>query len=64
MPELAKRVTIDHDKSKLYIDGVEFPWQITEQGPVVAEAVPGWPLKLVTVAILAENVEIIQEAKQ
>ena len=58
MPEVPKKITVDLAAKKLLIDGTEFPWLITGDGPQVV-----WPdLKgngLVTITIPADGVEVI-----
>jgi len=61
MPDLAKLVTLDLSQKKLYIDGVEFPWLISQEGPTFnALADPG-DVRRVTVTILADDVQVIPE---
>lgn len=58
MPELAKKVIVDHARDKLFIDGIEFPLYIAEDGPKVHEAEDhnGY---IVMIPIIAESIEII-----
>ena len=30
-PELAKKITVDHVKGKLFVDGAEFPWFVGKE---------------------------------
>lgn len=32
MPAFPKKITVDLKQSRLFVDGVEFPWFITEEG--------------------------------
>ena len=59
MPEMAKKVTIDRKHSKVYVDGVEFPWHIAEQGPDVESAAAHRGAPTVHIPVLTRDVEII-----
>ena len=58
MPEVPKKITVDMAAKKLLIDGVEFPWRITSDGPAVSGLGPD-SFPMVTITIPAEDVEII-----
>ncbi|MFE3060664.1 hypothetical protein [Nocardia sp. NPDC059239] len=57
MPELAKNVVIDYEHEKLFIDGHEFPWVISEDGPILNAEPDVGPVQ-VTVTLLAERAEV------
>lgn len=38
MTHLARTMTIDHDRGRILIDGVPFPWYVHEDGPEILEA--------------------------
>lgn len=59
MPELAKKITIDRKTKKLYIDGVEFPWHITEDGPQVDGVCAVHEIPRVTITMHTRDLEII-----
>lgn len=57
MPTLAKKITVDLKDQKFYIDGVEFPWFISEEGVDVSGL--GTTLERATFTVLADTVEVI-----
>lgn len=58
MPEMAKKAVLDLEQRKLFIDGAEFPWYISEDGPTVAcEGVNEIPA--VALTFYAESIEVI-----
>jgi hypothetical protein len=59
MPSLPKKAVLDLRCDKLYIDGAEFPWYISEDGIQVSglgarDAVPA-----LTFTIFADSIEVI-----
>ena len=63
MPDIAKLVTLDLTTKKLFVDGVEFPWYISEEGPTFGPVTDPRDACRVTLTILADDVEIIPEGK-
>ncbi|WP_280447838.1 hypothetical protein [Nocardia cyriacigeorgica] len=57
MPENAKIVVIDHVARTMMVDGREFPWHITDNGPSVTPRESAEALERVTVTFYAEHVE-------
>lgn len=62
MPELAKKVTVDRARQKLFIDGVEFPYFITEEGVQVHDVATKDVIPTVTVTFFADDIEVIPAA--
>jgi hypothetical protein len=58
MPELPKKITVDHAAKKLLVDGVEFPWYIAE-GPTVHDADGPNAVARVSVTLFADAVEVV-----
>lgn len=63
MPEVAKNVVIDSAARTLIVDGREFPWFITENGPSVTHRESAESLEQVTVTFFAERVECHRPAQ-
>lgn len=59
MPELAKKISVDLAHKKLFVDGEEFPWRISEEGPRLMALTGPDALPSVTITFYAENVEVI-----
>ncbi|WP_280479103.1 hypothetical protein [Nocardia asiatica] len=59
MPELPKKITIDLAQKKLFIDGIPFPWPITDTGPQLVDIDHEEGEQSVTITLLAEAVEVI-----
>jgi hypothetical protein len=59
MPELPRRAVIDLRANKLFIDGEEFPWYITEDGIDVIGLGDKHALPVLSFSILAETVDVI-----
>ncbi|QDF16183.1 hypothetical protein SEA_MALACHAI_10 [Gordonia phage Malachai] len=59
MPKVPNRVTIDRKQRKVFVDGVEFPWMIAEQGPDVDDIANPHAIPTVTIPIIAADVEVI-----
>lgn len=57
MPELAKSVVLNLARRALAVDGKEFPWILTEDGPKLSASHDG--LIQVTVCFMAESAEVI-----
>lgn len=64
MPELPKLATVDLVRRKLFVDGVEFPWHISEDGARLD--IPRRPddLRRVTLTFYAERGELITGEEQ
>jgi hypothetical protein len=62
MPELPKKVTIDLASKKLFVNGEEFPWHLTEEGPRLMALTDPDALPSVTLTFYAEDVEVIPES--
>lgn len=62
MPEAAKLVTLDLARKKLYVDGNEFPWCISEEGPQLGSVMAANEIRTVTLTFLTEDIEVIPEA--
>lgn len=58
MPELPKKITVDHAAKKLMVDGVEFPWHIADS-PTVDEPAGPNAVARVTVTLFADAVEVV-----
>lgn len=50
---------LDLATEKLYIDGAEFPWYISEEGPSFGPMTDQRDLRRMTITILAEDVETV-----
>lgn len=59
MPEVPNKITIDRRRHKVFIDGVEFPWSIVGGGPEVEDIANPDSLPIVTIPIIAADVEVI-----
>ncbi|QDF17454.1 hypothetical protein SEA_PHROSTEDPHLAKE_10 [Gordonia phage PhrostedPhlake] len=59
MPGVPNKITIDRNQRKVFVDGVEFPWMIAEQGPDVDDIANPHAHPIVTIPILASDVEVI-----
>ena len=63
MPTMPKKITVDRRDKKLYVDGVEFPWFITEEGPSAEGLAGNHEIPRVTLGIFAEDIEVIPADK-
>jgi hypothetical protein len=63
MPDIPRLVTVDLAQKKLFVDGAEFPWYITDQGVTIGKTASG-DLGKVALTFYAEKVEIIPEDGQ
>lgn len=61
MPALAQKVTVDLKQKKLFINGVEFPWYISEDGVDITGLAANNELAMVSFTMLAVDVEVIPE---
>lgn len=61
MPGLAKKITIDRKRKRVLIDGEEFPYFVSEDGPQVEDACNANAVPVVMLPVLAADVEIIPE---
>lgn len=59
MPSLPKKVVLDMRCEKLFIDGEEFPWWITESGIEVSGLLDRNSLPTLTFSMFADNIEVI-----
>lgn len=64
MPNLPNLITIDRKQQKVLVDGDEFPWFITEDGPTVEGADNPEEVTTVTVSIFTDEVEEIPECAE
>lgn len=64
MPEIAQLVTLDLARKKLFVDGAEFPWLISEEGPMFGALVDRHQPRSVTLTFFADDVQIIPENAQ
>ena len=56
MPQLAKKIVVDHNVKKMFVDGVEFLWEVAVDGP---ERVDVGFISTVMVPVLCESFESI-----
>lgn len=61
MPELAKLVTLDLARKKLFVDGTEFPWCVSEEGPTFSALADPHEVRSVTLTFFTEDVQIVPE---
>lgn len=60
MPKLPRKATLDLEAQKLYIDGEEFPWYITEEGVEVSGLLDNnSPCVILTFSMLVDTAEVI-----
>lgn len=59
MPKLAGKVTIDLQHKRLFIDGDEFPWHISEDGVDAQELGSRNTLPSIVIRVPAETIEVI-----
>jgi hypothetical protein len=59
MANLPQKALVDLRDSKLYLDGQEFPWYITESGVAIDGLGDRDTLPVLTFSIYAETVEVI-----
>lgn len=63
MPEMARKVTLDLRARKLYVDGAEFPWLISSEGPELHGLADKDSIRSVTLTFFTEDVEVIPEGE-
>lgn len=58
--KVAGKITLDRRRQKVYVDGIEFPWFIAEEGPTLTRtgALRG---RVVDIPVITHDVEIIPE---
>lgn len=61
MPELAENVTVDLARKKLFVNGAEFPWHISEEGPKLGGIMAANEIRSVTLTFYAKDIEVIPE---
>ncbi|WP_029925440.1 hypothetical protein [Nocardia otitidiscaviarum] len=61
MPDRAKLVTLDLARKKLFVDGAEFPWHISQEGPTFSPLADPHELRSVTLTFFTEDVRVIPE---
>lgn len=59
MPKLAEKVTLDLARKKLFIDGEEFPYHITEDGPQISDLMNHSALRSVTLTFYVKDIEVL-----
>lgn len=59
MSHSAPKITIDRKNHKVYFDGVELPWYIAERGPDVEGICTHNQQPIVSIPIIASDLEII-----
>lgn len=61
VPKIAGRATLDLKQRKLFVDGVEFPWVLSEEGPSFGNLGGANDVRSVTLTFFTEDVEVIPE---
>lgn len=61
MPTLPEKITVDLRAKRLLVDGVEFPWYISEDGVTLTSLGDRNAAPVVRIGLLAETVEVIPE---
>lgn len=61
MPSLPKKITIDQNAKKMFVDGVEFPWYITAEGVAINGVGSNHTIPTVTFSLMADTVEVIPQ---
>lgn len=61
MPSIPQKITVDMKQKKLFINGSEFPWYITEDGVNILGLASNNELATVQLTLLATDVEVIPE---
>lgn len=61
MPEIAKLVTLDLARKKLFVDGAEFPWLISQEGPIFSALADPHDVRQVTLTFFTDDVSVIPE---
>ncbi|MGY2019385.1 hypothetical protein [Nocardia gipuzkoensis] len=63
MPEFPELVTLDLARKRLYVDGVQFPWIINEDGLTINNLFTSARVPSVTVTFFPKDVEVDLERK-
>lgn len=63
MPDIASKVTLDLAQKKLFIDGTEFPYAISDDGVSLSDLGSSKSLQAVTLTFFADDVEVIPAGK-
>lgn len=63
MAELAGKVVLDLQQKKLFINGDEFPWAISDEGVSVSGMGRRDELPAVSLTFFAEDIEVVPEAE-
>lgn len=58
MTELAKHIHVDKTNYRLYINGQEFPYYISESGVEISGLLSSTETPMVTLSVLAEKVTV------
>jgi len=59
MPRLLKKAVLDLRCNKLFVEGEEFPWYITEDGVDVSSLMDSNAIPTLSFTIFAETVDVI-----
>lgn len=59
VPHLPKKAVLDLNAERLFIDGVEFPWYITEDGVDVASLLDSNAIPTLSFTMFAETIEVM-----
>ena len=63
MPEIARKVVVDLAQKKLFINGDEFPWAISEGGVSLTALGSKNELQGVSFTMFADDVEVLPAGK-
>ncbi|MBF6189437.1 hypothetical protein [Nocardia farcinica] len=63
MPKFADKVIVDLKAKKFIVDGEEFPYWLSEEGPKVDGLLQPNALRSVTVTFFTNDIEVIPEGK-
>lgn len=61
MQKFAGKTVLDLKQRKLFVDGVEFPWVLSEEGPSFNSLGSANDVRSVTLTFFTEDVEVIPE---
>ena len=64
MGRLPKIAVLDLEAARLFIDGAEFPWYITDDGVEVGSLLDSNAIPTLSFTIFAETVEVIPKASE
>lgn len=62
MPEIAKKAVLDLSQEKLLVDGAEFPWIISEEGPTLNDLCAQDAIPSITLTFFVDDVEVIPKS--